>query len=167
MLYTEKTLKTLEFDKIREMLASHALTEGARAMALELVPTNDADKVVLRQRRTTDAKRLMNIKGMPPFGDVKDMETVCDRADKGAILTPRELLDVANVLRTARSLLDYIKVNKLFDTVLDEIFLRMIPDKKTEDAILRAIISEELIADDASPELSNIRRKKRQARKVR
>ena len=163
MLYTEKTLKTLEFDKIREMLAARALTEGARRMALELTPTNDIDEVVLRQRRTTDAKRLMNIKGMPPFGDVVDMETICDRADKGAILTPRELLDVANVLRTARSLLEYIKVNKLFDTVLDEIFLRMMPDKKTEDAILRAIISEELIADDASPELSDIRRKKRQA----
>ena len=163
MLYTEKTLKTLEFDKIREMLAAVALTEGARELALSLTPSSDIDEVVLRQRRTTDSKRLMNIKGMPPFGDVKDMETVCDRADKGAILTPRELLDVANVLRTSRSLLDYIKVNKLFDTVLDEIFLRMLPDKKTEDAILRAIISEEMIADDASPELSEIRRKKRSA----
>ena len=161
MLYTEKTLRTLEFDKIREMLAAVALTEGARELALSLTPSSDIDEVVLRQRRTTDSKRLMNIKGMPPFGDVKDMETICDRADKGAILTPRELLDVANVLRTSRSLLEYIKVNKLFDTVLDEIFLRMLPDKKTEDAILRAIISEDMIADDASPELSEIRRKKR------
>ena len=46
MLYTEKTLKTLEFDKIREMLAARALTEGARRMALELTPTNDIDEVV-------------------------------------------------------------------------------------------------------------------------
>ena len=163
MLYTEKTLKTLEFDKIRQMLASHALTDGAKEAALALVPTSDRDEVLARLRRTTDAKRLMNIKGMPPFGDVKDMEDVCDRAEKGAILTPRELLDAANVLRTSRSLLEYIKVNKLFDTVLDEIFERMIPNKKTEDQILRSIISEELIADDASPELSDIRRKKRQA----
>ena len=163
MLFTEKTLKTLEFDKIREMLASHALTDGAKEAALALAPTSDRDEVLSRLRKTTDAKRLMNIKGMPPFGDVRDMEDVCDRAEKGAILTPRELLDAANVLRTSRSLLEYIKVNKLFDTVLDEIFERMIPNKKTEDAILRAIISEELIADDASPELSDIRRKMRQA----
>ena len=163
MLYTEKTLKTLEFDKIRQMLASHALTDGAKEAALALVPTSDRDEVLARLRKTTDAKRLMNIKGMPPFGDVKDMEDICDRAEKGAILTPRELLDAANVLRTSRSLLEYIKVNKLFDTVLDEIFERMIPNKKTEDQILRSIISEELIADDASSELSDIRRKKRQA----
>ena len=163
MLFTEKTLKTLEFDKIREMLASHALTEGAKEAALALSPTSDVDEVLARLRKTTDAKRLMNIKGMPPFGDVKNMEDICDRAEKGAILTPRELLDAANVLRTSRSLLEYIKVNKLFDTVLDEIFERMIPNKKTEDAVLRAIISEELIADDASPELADIRRKMRVA----
>ena len=163
MLFTEKTLKTLEFDKIREMLASHALTEGAKEAALALSPTSDMDEVLARLRKTTDAKRLMNIKGMPPFGDVKNMEDICDRAEKGAILTPRELLDAANVLRTSRALLEYIKVNKLFDTVLDEIFERMIPNKKTEDAVLRAIISEELIADDASPELADIRRKMRVA----
>ena len=163
MLYTEKTLKTLEFDKIRQMLATHALTEGAKQAALALSPTNDRDEVLFRLRKTTDAKRLMNIKGMPPFGDVKDVEDICNRAEKGAILTPRELLDSANVLRTSRSLLEYIKVNKLFETVLDEIFERMIPDKKTEDKILNSIISEELIADDASPELADIRRKKRSA----
>ena len=93
MLYTEKTLKTLEFDKIRQMLATHALTEGAKQAALALSPTNDRDEVLFRLRKTTDAKRLMNIKGMPPFGDVKDVEDICDRAEKGAILTPRELLD--------------------------------------------------------------------------
>ena len=163
MLYTEKTLKTLEFDKIREMLAAHALTDGAKQAARELVPTNDIEQVTVRQRRTTDSVRLMNIKGTPPFGDVKDMSDICDRADKGATLTPRELLDCANVLRTARSLLDYIKVNRTFDTVLDEIFERMLPDKKREEEILRAIISEDMIADEASVELADIRRKKRSA----
>ena len=163
MLYTEKTLRTLEFDKIRQMLASSALTDGAKALAMSLTPTSDRDEVLLRLRKTTDAKRLMNVKGMPPFGDVKDVEDICERAQKGAVLTPRELLDAANVLRTSRSLLEYIKVNRIFETVLDEIFERMIPDKKTEDMITRAIISEELIADDASPELADIRRKKRSA----
>ena len=160
MYLPEKTIATLEFDKIRHMLAELARTEGARAAALSLMPESDAERVLRLQRRTTDAKRLASDKGAPPFGSVKSISEHCDRATKGAALTPRELLDVANVLRTSRSLLDYIKVNKLFDTVLDEIFLRMLPDKKTEDAILRAIISEEMIADDASPELSEIRRKK-------
>ena len=161
MLYTEKSLKTLEFDKIREMLASCALTDGAKEAARTLVPSDDIEVVSLRQRQTTDAKRLMNVKGMPPFGDARDMSDICDRADKGAILTTRELLECANVLKTSRSLLEYIKVNKLFDTVLDEIFERMLPDKRCEDKILHAIISEDLIADDASPELADIRRKKR------
>ena len=163
MLINEKILKTLEFDKVREMLAERALTEGARELARTLTPTDDRDEVLRRLRRTTDAIALMNLKGTPPFGDVKNMTDVCDRADKGAVLTPRELLDAANVLRTARALLDYIRVNRTIDTSLDEIFERLMTNRKAEDQIFRSVISEELIADDASPALAEIRRKKRAA----
>ncbi len=159
MYLPEKTIATLEFDKIRQMLAELARTEGARAAALALMPESDPVRVLRLQRRTTDAKRLASDKGAPPFGSVKGIGEHCDRAKKGAALTPRELLDVANVLRTCRSLLDYSRVNRTYETVLDEVFERLLPDRKLEDKILRAIISEDLVADDASPALGDVRRK--------
>ena len=67
MHFTSKTLSTLEFDKIISMLAEMAATEGAAAKALALTPTDDYDTVILRQRRTEDAKRLINAKGYPSF----------------------------------------------------------------------------------------------------
>ena len=159
MLYSEKLFSTLEFDKIRILLADCAMTDGARRLALSLVPSDRPDVIIKRQRRTSDARRLADAKGSPSFGTVHDVSAACERAEKGAVLSMRELLDVANVLRTSRILIDYINANKLFDTVLDEIFERLIPERKLEDRIFKAIISEEMIADEASPALADIRRK--------
>ena len=163
MSINEKTLKTLEFDKIREMLASVCPTRGAASLARELTPDIYPDRVKARQRRTTDAKRLSDEKGMPPFGSVTAMGDICERAEKGAVLFPTELMDVAAVLRTSRALLDYIRSNRTFTTVLDEVFERLLPCRQLEDRISRSIISEEIISDDASSALADIRRKIRAA----
>ena len=161
MEISEKTLQTLEFDKIRDMLADSALTAGARDLALRLTPTDREEEIIRRLRRTTDAKRLMHIKGAPSFGDVRDVSDACERAVKGAVLTPRELLDVADLLMVSRRLLEYIRMNRLFETVLDEVFERLTTNRSLEEKITRAIISEDMISDDASPELGDIRRKMR------
>lgn len=158
MSFSEKTIHSLEFDKICELLASFAPTDGSKTIAKMLMPSEDIDTVLLRQRRTTDAKRLCDAKGMPSFGMVKDVSESCERADKGATLTPGELLAIASVLRTSRSLMDYCHGNHLFDTVLDEIFDRLLPNRTLEEKITRSIISEELIADEASDTLASIRR---------
>ena len=156
---TEKTLNILEFVKIREMLAIHCPTMGSKELALSLMPSSDIMEVRRRQEKTEDAKRLSGQKGTPSFGSIKDIRSACERAEKGAVLSQRDLLDCAEVLRTARGLLEYIKGDKKFETTLDEIFERLIPDKKLEMKISSAIISEEMIADDASPELMEIRAK--------
>ncbi|MBQ8345147.1 MAG: endonuclease MutS2 [Clostridia bacterium] len=163
MNITEKTLTTLEFDKIRGMLADACPTEGAAEMARRLCPTDRMDLVRLRQQRTTDACRLADAKGMPSFGGVRDVGDLCERALKGASLTPRELMDAALCLRVARGLLDYSRNNRTFSTVLDEIFERLTPQRPLEDRIARSILSEEMISDEASPALSDIRRKIRGA----
>ena len=155
----EKTLITLEFDKIRAMLAALCPTKGAAEQALLLLPDDRIEIIARKQRRTTDARRLLDAKGMPPFGSAVAMEDICDRALKGAVLTPRELLDAAGILRSARSLLDYIRSNKTFDTSIDEIFERMLPQRALEDRIYRSIISDDMISDDASSALADIRRK--------
>ncbi len=158
MGFCQKTLNSLEFNKICELLAGFAPTEGSKSMARMLSPSDDIDVVVRRQKFTTDAKRLINEKGMPSFGGVKDISESCERAEKGATLAPIELLNIAGVLKTARTLTDYCHGNHIFDTSLDVIFDRLIPNKTLEERISRAIISEELIADEASPTLANIRR---------
>ena len=84
-----------------------------------------------------------------------------ERAEKGATLTPRELLDIAAVLRTARGLRDYIEDGRKEETALDEIFARLQTNRTLEERIVRSIITEDLIADEASPELADVRRKMR------
>ncbi|MBE6535097.1 MAG: endonuclease MutS2 [Ruminococcaceae bacterium] len=163
MSITEKTLVTLEFDKIRQMLADSCPTKGAAEAARSLYPATYLEAALARQTATSDAKRLSDAKGMPSFGGVVDVSDVCERALKGAVLTPRELLDVAVLLRSSRQLLDYIRSNRLFETSLDEVFERLIPNRTLEDRIARSIISEELIADEASPALADVRRKIRAA----
>ncbi|MBO5879984.1 MAG: endonuclease MutS2 [Clostridia bacterium] len=159
MLFTEKTYKILEFDKIIERLAECSATEGAKARAYSLYPSDDYETVVKRQTKTDDAKRLINAKGYPPFSAPESVVSSADRAYKGAVLSPRELLDIASLLRCARGMLDYINTDKPFTTSLDEIFARMLQNRTLEDKITRSIISEELIADEASPALMEIRRK--------
>ncbi len=163
MSFSEKTLTTLEFDKICLMLADCAPTDGARELAMRLMPASDVTEVLRRLRRTTDARRLCDAKGMPPFGSVKDVSDACERAAKGAMLSTRELLEVGRVLRSARQLVDYLQNNKLFETSLDEWFSRLLPNRHLEERITRSILSEDMIADEASRELAEVRRKIRDA----
>ena len=163
MVFTVKTSSTLEFDKISGMLADCAFTDGAKARARALLPSDDYDTVLARQTRTDDAKRLVNAKGFPPFSAPEGVVPSAERAYKGATLSPRELLDIASLLRSARAMLDYINTDKPFTTSLDEIFARLLPNRALEDKITRSILSEDMIADEASPELAEIRRKIRVA----
>lgn len=157
-----KALYTLEFNKILEQLAELAETEGAAEMALRLTPSSDIEKVRKMQQRTTDAKTLVGMKGTPSFGRVKDIRPTIERAEKDAILSLRELLDCAAVLRTARSLVDYVKGERTPETTLAEIFDRLQPNRHLEEKISRSIIADDFVADEASPELGEIRRKIRQ-----
>ena len=163
MNITERTLEVLEFNKIREMLADRAQTKGAATAALSLYPTDDFEMVLRRQRRTTDAKRLCDVKGMPPFCAVVDISDSVGRAEKSAVLSPSELLDIARVLSAARQLTDYIETDKKFDTCLDDVFAGLVPNRFLENKISSSIISADLIADEASVELAEIRRKIRSA----
>ncbi|MBO5051143.1 MAG: endonuclease MutS2 [Clostridia bacterium] len=164
MLFTQKALSALEYDKIIAMLAERALTEGARARALSLLPSADFETVVLRQKKTADAKRMLARKGYPPFSGVVDVTGAVERAEKGATLSTRELLQIAAVLTTARSLADYHSDKGAEDdNSLSELFGRLVANRTLETRILRAIPTDDFIADEASPELADIRRKIRAA----
>ena len=162
MPFSQKTLSTLEYDKIIASLAECCATDGARALAYSLLPSDDPDTVKRRQERCAAARRLIGSKGYPPFTAPEDVLSSCDRADKGATLSTGELLHVSALLHSARGVLDYHNTDKPFDTALDGHFTRLQTARPLETAIDRAIKAEDMIADEASPALADIRRKIRQ-----
>ncbi len=159
MYFSQKALSVLAFDRIREMLSELATTEGARKKALTLMPTDDFEAVVRMQAETSAACRLVSKKGYPPFSAPECVADAVERAEKGAMLSTRELLAIATLLHSARALLDYIETNIGEETCIHPLFRRLIPNRALEEKIRRTIISEDMIADEASPELSEIRRK--------
>ena len=159
----EKAAKTLEFSKILQMLSECATTEGAKEEALSATPYSDKKKITDLLTETEDCRRLYISKGEPSFGQIKNILPLIERADKGAVLSAAEILECANVLKTTRGVSDYYKTEKKYETSVDVVFERLIPDRTLERDIYSAIISAEMIADDASSALSDIRRKIRNA----
>ena len=151
----EKAIYTLEFNKIREKLVDIARTEAARKKLLELTPSDDPVVVARLTEETTKAKEMVMVKGAPPFGSSKDISALLDRAARGGVLSPSELLSVAYVLRTVASLNKYKGgdcgcLENYFELLQENAFL--------EKSISSAIIGEDMISDDASDNLYRIRR---------
>ncbi|MBQ2863683.1 MAG: endonuclease MutS2, partial [Clostridia bacterium] len=159
MNISNKTLSVLEYDKIILRLSELAPTEGAAELARMLRPSEDIETVTRRLDKTTDAKKLILQKGMPSFYGIRDVSSHIQRAEKGATLSMTELLEVARVLTCARTLSDYIREDKPYETSLDELFARLICCRSLEDRINRSILSDDMVADEASSELASIRRK--------
>lgn len=164
MLFTQKTLAALEYDKVIAMLASCALTEGARARALALLPSDEYETVALRQEKTADAKKLLAQKGYPSFFGVVDVGGALERAEKGATLSTHELLNIATVLTATRALADYqSEKGSAEKNSLSAFFEGLSPNRMLETKITRAIPTEDYIADEAGAALADIRRKMRSA----
>ncbi len=163
----EKSLRKLELDQVLQQLADCAGSQEGKAAALRLQPTSDLEDVRALLRETTDASDLATRKGYPSFGEVRDVSASMERANRGGSLQPLELLRIAGVLRCARTVRGYVSEDEK-PTVLDPLFRALSPNKYLEDKIFGAILSEEEIADNASPALADIRRHMRiQSAKIR
>lgn len=163
----EKSLVKLELDQVLALLAECAGSQEGKAACLRLRPTSDLEDVQAMLDETTAASDLCTRKGNPGFGEVKDVSASLERADRGGSLQPKELLGIAGVLRCARTVKGYVAEDEKA-TVLDPLFQALTPNKYLEDRIFGAILSEEEIADNASPALADIRRHMRiQSGKIR
>ena len=163
----EKSLLKLELDKVLQMLSACAGSVEGKAACLQVRPVSDLEDVQALLDETSAASDLCTRKGNPVFGDVHDVSASLERADRGGSLQPVELLRIAGVLRCARNIKGYVSEDEK-KTVLDSLFAALTANKYLEDKIFGAILSEEEIADNASPELANIRRHMRiQAGKIR
>ena len=155
---TDRTLRVLEFTKIREMLAEGALTELGKERCLALVPAEQLQEALQAQAETEEAAVILQYIGghpMIPFSDVRAALTL---SEKGATLTPRALLSVAELLRCARSARDALVTDRENTPILKTKGQDLFVSRNLERDITDAIISEDEIADRASSELMNIRR---------
>lgn len=158
----------LELDKVLELLARHTSCEDARLAALNIEPQSELASAQALMNQTRDAHMLLARFGGPAFGGLTNVNNALYRADAGSTLSLKELLNVASVLHVIRTISQWRSTNEGVATVLDIYFNALVPNRFLEDSITTAIISEEEIADNASPTLADIRRKIRtQESKVR
>lgn len=154
-----KYYKKLELDKILEQLADQAVSDGCREKAMKLKPLTDFDKITEELKKTDDAFTLSAKFGTPMFRKIKDISGSLKRAETGSMLSFRELLDAAAVLRQTAALCEWYSQCENMENSLSGYFSGLYPDKALEQRISESIISEEEMSDAASPELASIRRR--------
>ncbi|MGI5856513.1 MAG: endonuclease MutS2 [Candidatus Merdivicinus sp.] len=157
-----KYLKTLELDKVLDMLAEETCCETARNLALSIQPEADVDEVLRSLKRTDDAFNLTLRFGTPSFTGLTDPTPRLKVAMAGGTLSPRDLLNIGAVLRQSRSLSQWAHQFAEEENSITEDLFSLYLNNPLEREISSAIISDEEIDDNASPELSSIRRKIRQ-----
>ena len=154
----EKSLQTLEFPAVLELLAAQAVSDETRERVRSIRPSTDRGEVNLLLQETTAARKMMDIHGAPALSNLRPVAASLQRAHLGGVLNTRELLQIASVLRTTRNVASYSGVGEE-KTCIHSIFKSLTPNKYLEEKISGAILSEDEIADNASAELADLRRK--------
>lgn len=156
----EKYLKTLELDKISELLANEAAMEDAAEIARGILPETELGAVKRSLDETFAAYTFMSRYTSPSFGSAVNVNSQLVRAQASAVLSQSELLDIAEVLRVIRSLKSWRSdCSGMQSTAIDYLFDSLFPNKYLEERITFAIKSSEEMSDNASPALYDIRRK--------
>ncbi|MDF2985828.1 MAG: MutS2 family protein [Eubacterium sp.] len=156
----KKTIRVLEFEKITDKLKGLTASELGRELVEELVPQTDFNSVEKMLAETNDGVSCIVRRGSPPLGGIHDIRPCLKRLDLGGILNPGELLKIGGVLRAARRLKGYVndKLDENKENVVYELISCLESNQRLEQKIDLCIISEEEIADNASPALNTIRR---------
>jgi len=157
-----KHAKTLELDKILELLAQKCACEEARTLALAIEPEPNLELCQALQNQTRDAHMLLARFGGPAFGGMVNVNNALHRAQAGGILTLREFLLIAQALRVLRGIVTWRRGSAGVETCLDALFGGISANPYLEEAIGSVVLSEDRIADHASPALADLRRKIRQ-----
>jgi len=156
----QKSLKILEYNKIIEMLTAKANSEPGKKMCRELLPSTDLDEIRANQGNTADAIGRLFAAGSTSFGNNRDLGFSIKSLEIGSTLSIPELLKIASMLENVARIKSYGRKKRedLPDDSLTEYFERLSPLTLLSNEINRCILSEEEIADDASPKLKSIRR---------
>ena len=176
----QKALKTLEYTKIITQLESHAASPLGKSLCRNLVPSSDLEEVRTWQAQTTDAADRVRLKGTVSFSGLRDIGSSLKRLEIGSSLSISELLSISSVLTVTARAKAYGRQDIPENTFtprfpgqqppkqtaaeeyapdsLDPLFQALEPLTPVNNEIKRCILSEDEIADDASPGLSHVRR---------
>ena len=154
-----KILGLLEFNKILDLLAEQAGSEITRERISQLRPMSNRHMVQDALTETTEAVSVIIYKGNIPIGEIGDISGILGMARKGRILSMRELLQVKTSLSIARTVRAFLSEDMPSGLrIIPELCSLIEPVPKLEQDIGSAILSEDEMADSASPELRRIRR---------
>lgn len=165
----QKALKTLEYDKIINQLTEYAASPLGKALCQNLSPSSDLEEVRTWQAQTTDAVTRIRLKGSVSFSGIRDIGDSLKRLDIGSFLSIPELLSISSLLTVAARAKAYgrhdgeddargtSEPQDDFDS-LEPLFAGLEPLTPLNNEIKRCILSEDEVADDASPGLSHVRR---------
>lgn len=153
-----KALNTLEYDKILHLLEKQANSQSAKKALLELSPMTDAAKVREALAETDEAVIVIMHKGAAPLGQIYNIEESLHFARKGGSLTMAQLLRVLYNIKVAANVITFLKSDLPPLPILDGIREVLVTFPHLAENIERCIISEDEMADNASPKLKDIRR---------
>ena len=165
----QKALKTLEYDKIINQLTEYAASPLGKALCQNLSPSSDLEEVRTWQAQTTDAVTRIRLNGSVSFSGIWDIGDSLKRLDIGSSLSIPELLSISSLLTVAARAKAYgrhdgeddargtSEPQDDFDS-LEPLFAGLEPLTPLNNEIKRCILSEDEVADDASPGLSHVRR---------
>ncbi len=158
----EKSLKVLEFHKIKDLLINKAESQLGKELAREIKPLTDINEIQILQQETDEALTLLIKRGSPPLYGINSIYQEIKRVEMGGSLTPGGLLKISDSLRVSRGLKGYIKESKddkySSYPIIEDLINQLSVFKHIEDEINNAIISEEEISDNASSTLRSIRK---------
>ena len=159
----EKALRVLEYHKIIEKLTEYAGSEMGKTLCKNLMPSSNLGEICQAQTETSDALARIYAKGSISFSGLKDVRGSLLRLKVGSTLSIVELLQISGLLDVALRVKSYSRKENAQDgeDSLDASFSAIEPLSPLNNEIKRCIISEEEIADDASPALKSVRRSMR------
>ncbi len=155
MNIAQKTLYTLEFDKIKEELSKFAKFEQSKKLCLILNPYESTEKIKSEIELTREAKKILDMAKETPTDFIADVSKIQSNAAV-SYLEEEELIDLAKTLRSSRLLKRFILDNSEENYLLNELAQKLISDKETEDKIFEVFDENLRIKQNATPELKGL-----------
>lgn len=154
----DKTYRVLEYNKIKDLLKDKASSFMTKQIIEEMVPSFDLYKIKEMQGETTEAVSVIMKKGALPLGNFYDIAGWVNLAQKGGVLTMKQLLEILYNLQVARNAANFLKYDLPPLRRIQGLAQVISIHKNLEEEIDRSIVSEDEMSDNASPELKRIRR---------
>ena len=154
----EKTLRVLEYHKIKDKLILETVSEMAKEHIKDLMPLSDLQEIKSLLAETSEAVSLLIKKGNIPLNQIYNTKNAIIMSKKGGTLTPTQLLEILYNMKTTKNVKNFFKDDITSEGVLASLTSSLITHRNIEDEIDRCILSESEISDNASVELKNIRR---------